>query len=80
MEGLYKPHNYAKTVGANALHPYFYAINEEIVKEAKKNKLQVNVFTVDDEEYMKAFLDMKVDGIITNYPDKLHEIMVDNNL
>ena len=80
MEGLYKPHNYAKTVGANALHPYFYAINEEIVKEAKKHKLKVNVFTVDDEEYMKAFLDMKVDGIITNYPDKLHEIMVYNNL
>lgn len=77
MEGIYKPYNYAKTVGANAIHPYFYAINEEVIKESKKHKTQINVFTVDDEEHMKYFLDMKVDGIITNYPDLLHKIMED---
>ena len=79
MEGLYKPYNYAKTVGANAIHPYFHAINEEVIKEAKKHKTQINVFTVDDEEKMKYFLDLKIDGIITNYPDKLHEIMTANS-
>ena len=79
MEGIYKPYNYAKTVGANAIHPYFHAINEEVIKETKKHKTQINVFTVDDEEKMKFFLDMKVDGIITNCPDKLHKIMTDNN-
>lgn len=78
MEGLYKPYNYAKTVGANAIHPYFYAVNEQIVKDAKKHKTKINVFTVDDEEYMRAFLDMRVDGIITNYPDKLYEIMMNS--
>lgn len=75
MEGIYKPYNYAKTVGANAIHPYFHAINEEVIKHTKKHKVEINVFTVDDEEKMKFFLDMKVDGIITNYPDKLHKIM-----
>ena len=79
MEGIYKPYDYAKTVGANAIHPYFLAINEEVIKETKKHRIQINVFTVDDEEKMKYFLDMKVDGIITNCPDKLHKIMTDNN-
>ena len=79
MEGIYKPYNYAKTVGANAIHPYFHAVNEDVIKEAKKHKAQVNVFTVDDEEDMKSFLNMKVDGIITNYPDRLHKIMEDSN-
>lgn len=77
MEGLYKPYDYAKTVGANAIHPYFNTVNEEVISGAKKNRTQINVFTVDDEEYMKAYLSMKVDGIITNYPDKLHKIMED---
>ncbi len=77
MEGLYKPYNYAKTVGANAIHPHFYAVNEEVVKEAKKHKIKVNVFTVDDEAYMRSLLSLKVDGIVTNYPDKLHRIMED---
>ncbi|MGH4120459.1 glycerophosphodiester phosphodiesterase [Clostridium sp.] len=78
MEGIYKPYNYAKTVGANAIHPYFLAINEEVIKETKKHKIHVNVFTVDDEKYMKSFLEMKVDGIITDYPDKLHKIITDD--
>ena len=78
MEGLYKPYNYASTVGAKAIHPYFLAINEEVIKETKKHKIQINVFTVDDEEKMKFLLDMNVDGIITNCPDILHKIMQDS--
>jgi glycerophosphoryl diester phosphodiesterase len=79
MAGIYKPYNYAKTVGANAIHPYFQAINAEVIRESKKHKTLVNVFTVDDEENMKNFLNMKVDGIITNYPDKLYKIMEEKN-
>jgi glycerophosphoryl diester phosphodiesterase len=80
MAGIYKPYDYAKTVGANAIHPYFLAINEEVIKQTKKHRIKVNVFTVDDEKYMKSFLAMEVDGIITDYPDKLNKIMNDNNL
>ncbi|MEK6265664.1 MAG: glycerophosphodiester phosphodiesterase [Clostridium sp.] len=78
MAGIYKPYDYAKTVGANAINPYFLAINEEVIKQTKKHKIHVNVFTVNDEKYMRSFLDMKVDGIITDYPDKLHKIITDD--
>lgn len=75
MEGLYKPYNYAKTLGAKAIHPHFNALNEEVIKRSQKHRVKINVFTVNDEKQMKFFLDMKVDGIITNYPDILHELM-----
>ncbi|MCJ7689798.1 MAG: glycerophosphodiester phosphodiesterase [Clostridiaceae bacterium] len=78
MAGIYKPYDYAKTVGANAIHPYFLAISEEVIKQTKKHRIKVNVFTVNDEKYMKSFLEMKVDGIITDYPDKLHKIITDD--
>lgn len=75
MEGLYKPWEYADYTGADALHPYFYAVNREVIEEIKnKNKL-LNIFTVNDENYMRYFWELKVDGIITNYPDKMKNIM-----
>jgi len=78
MEGIYKPYNYAQTVGASSIHPYFQSINEQVIKETQKHRTQINVFTVDDDEDMKFFLKMKVNGIITNYPDLLHKLMLDN--
>jgi len=74
-EGLFHPERYAKYVGANAIHPYYLAINEEIVKEVKKEKILINPFTVNKEEDMLNLIKMGVDGIITNYPDILHKLL-----
>lgn len=75
MEGLYKPYDYVKYVGADAMHPYFYAVRKEIIKEAKEEGIEINTFTVNDKNYMKYFFELDLDGIITNYPDKLKVIM-----
>jgi glycerophosphoryl diester phosphodiesterase len=75
MEGLYKPEKYAKFVGADALHPYYYALNTELVKEIKKEGIEINTFTVNDTSCMKHFIQLEIDGIITNYPDKLKKVM-----
>lgn len=75
MEGFYKPYNYAKTLTADAIHPYYYAINEEVIKESQRAGIMVNVFTIDDEKDMKRFVQIGVNGIITNYPDKLKKVM-----
>jgi glycerophosphoryl diester phosphodiesterase len=79
-EGLYKPEKYARYVGADALHPNFYALNREIISGIKEEGILINTYTVNDVNYMKYFLDMKVEGIITNYPDKLKKIMDENNM
>jgi len=75
MEGLYRPSLYARTARADALHPYFYAVNEEIIREAHSGGLSVNTFTVNDPATMRRFVRMGVDGIITNYPNRLRSII-----
>jgi glycerophosphoryl diester phosphodiesterase len=77
MEALYMPEKYCNTVGADCIHPYFYAINKDLVEDAHKENLLVNPFTVNDENTMKMLLSIGVDGIITNYPDKLNNVMED---
>ena len=78
-EILYKPYAYAKMAGAKAIHPNYQAINEEIIRESRAADIDVNIYTVNDEKRMRQFLNMKVDGIITDYPDKLHRILIQEN-
>jgi glycerophosphoryl diester phosphodiesterase len=75
MEGLYRPEVYCRYVGADAIHPYFYAVNSKIVRDTKSEGLLVNPFTVNEESDMKNLINMGVDGIITNFPDKLKKLL-----
>jgi len=77
MAGLYQPEIYCKHTGADALHPYFNSLNKEIIDNAKKEGLLVNPFTVNDEACMKSLITAGVDGLITNYPDKLKKVLLD---
>lgn len=79
MAGLYRPTLYARTACADALHAYFYAINEEIISEAHSDGLLVNTFTVDDPATMRRLVRIGVDGIITNYPDRLQSVIAGVN-
>lgn len=75
MAGLYEPEIYCQHVGADALHPFYMSINSEIVSAAHKKDLLVNPYTVNDEKVMNSMLQMGVDGIITNFPDKLDKLL-----
>lgn len=75
MENLYCPEKYAKYVGAEAIHPYYYSVNREIVNKVKQEGIMINTFTVNDTNYMKYLMDLGVDGIITNYPEKLNKLL-----
>lgn len=74
MEGLVEPWEYARKIGADALHPFFYTVRPEIIGDMKKSGLIINPFTVDGQREMEAMIDLGVDGIITNYPDRLIKI------
>ncbi len=69
MAGLYEPWQYARSLGACAIHPLFYNIVPEVMKGCKLNGIMANPFTVDQPEYIKAMAAAGVDGIITNVPD-----------
>jgi len=51
--------------------PYYLLVNADLVKEAHDRKVAVLPWTVNEEKDMKAMADLGVDGIISDYPDRL---------
>ncbi len=50
-------------------------VTEDFVKSARKKNLQVHVWTINKTEDMKYLKNIGVDGIMTDYPDRLLEIL-----
>ncbi|MGM1584978.1 glycerophosphodiester phosphodiesterase [Bacillus cereus group sp. BceL221] len=50
-------------------------IDAAYVKKIKKHVLEVHPFTVDNEADMKKLILWGVDGMFTNYPDRLHSLL-----
>jgi len=75
MEGLYEPWNYMKSLGCECAHPFYLALVPEIAGELKARGHIINVFTVDDPKSAVRLSKMGVDGIITNYPDRILEAL-----
>lgn len=80
MEGLYRPWDYAATLGADALHANHYAVLPEFVAEATKHGIAYHPFTVNDPARMKYLIDAGVAGIITDHPDLLAELLAEQGV
>lgn len=50
--------------------PYFPLVNKNLIKEAHAQDMKVIPWTVNKPEQMKTLLNMGVDGLITDYPDR----------
>jgi len=48
-----------------------------LVEQAHRLDLQVATWTVDDAETMRALAATGVDGIMTNFPDRLQAVLED---
>lgn len=55
--------------------PDFIGITDEFVKAARERNLQVHVWTVNETNDMERLLKTGVDGIMTDYPDRLLKIL-----
>jgi len=68
---LVKPWDYAAGLGVDALHPHFSELQvPEEVAAAHALGLEINPWTVNTEEALRAVIDAGADRIITNYPDR----------
>ncbi|MCH2085296.1 MAG: glycerophosphodiester phosphodiesterase [Saprospiraceae bacterium] len=61
----YKPEIYS---------PYYKMVTKNVVDQAHKMGMKVIPWTVNEEASMKALVQMGVDGIITDYPDKIRPV------
>lgn len=67
--------SYGAAHGVQALNPAIYYLEmEELVRECHEKGMQVNVWTVNEEEHALRLRDMGVDTIITNHPGKMREL------
>lgn len=57
------------------ISPYFKLLDNEIVKDYQSREIQIIPWTVNLEKDMQLMIDYQVDGIITDYPDKLIEVL-----
>lgn len=55
-----------------------YGINlmrPDMIKNAHRHNLAVHYWTIDDKETMRELIDIGADGIMTNYPHRLKEVL-----
>jgi len=64
-------------VGANALSVWHATLTPPFFEEMRKRAVGVWVWTVDEEIVMRDLVLLGVQGIITNYPDRLNQVLDD---
>ena len=65
----------ASALDVKFILPEFRLINSKLLDEARENDIKVMVWTVDCPFKMKKLAKLGVDGIITNRPGKLVEVL-----
>ena len=50
-------------------------LTPEKIRKIHQEGMKVNTYTVNSEEEMERFISWGIDGIITNHPDKLIQIL-----
>lgn len=63
----------AKQLNAQAINPDFKALNKKNVQLIKKENLKIYPYTVNTPKDIQNMLALGVDGIITNYPERISQ-------
>ena len=53
------------------------AFSKKGLKDLQSQEIKLNIYTINQKREMKKFIKLGVTGIITNYPNKLLEVMED---
>ncbi len=69
-----------KAAGCGAWSMFWRNLTPELVREAKGLGLRTLPWTVNDPAEMRRLIEMGVDGIITDYPDRLRTAMAERGL
>lgn len=76
-DGLVNVASYGKSLGVTALHPAVYhLLYPNFVKECQDAGLKMHVWTANEPEHIELVKSVKADAVITNYPDRAREIIL----
>jgi glycerophosphoryl diester phosphodiesterase len=67
-KGLLK---FAEEIGAYSINVYFKSVSSGLIDDAHERGIRVIVWTVDNKDVIQRMKLLQVDGIISNYPDRL---------
>ena len=78
---IVNPGQYVKSIGLDFYHPLFtQLLNKDMLMDLKQNGVGINTWTVNEEEYIQAVIEVGVEGIIGNYPDRVAAALKRNGL
>jgi glycerophosphoryl diester phosphodiesterase len=69
-----------KQAGGRIWSPYYRDLRDAELREAQGLGLEVVPYTVNDPDHMASLIERGVDGIITDYPDRLRRVMAEKGM
>lgn len=67
---------YCAKYHVDAIHPLYFNLRyPDFLKQCRENNLEINVWTVNREDFARNCFKMGVHAIITNYPDKMRTLL-----
>ena len=63
--------NFSKFMNAKSVHPHFHLLTMQNVKQMHQNGLQIFPWTVNETEDIQKIKSFNVNGIISDFPDRL---------
>ena len=72
--------DYLNKYKIEAYHPDFHMLTEKEVKDLRDHNIKINTWTVNEKEDIQHMIDIEAEGIISNYPDRVKELLEQNNL
>ncbi len=66
---------YAKKLKMNSYHPDIKFLTKDVVDECKNYEIDVNTWTVNSIKDLNNCIKWGVDGVITNYPQKIKKVI-----
>jgi glycerophosphoryl diester phosphodiesterase len=70
----------ALDLGARQICPKFSLVNAKLIEQAHRADLQVVAWTVNSADQMRSMIATGVDGIMTDFPDRLRAVIEDSSV
>ena len=70
-----KPWEYSLRIEADAIHPHYTTVHRDWLEVCYRHQISVRPYTVNNIYTMRQLIQLEVNGIITDYPDRLQQIL-----